>query len=463
MKFLFSLFTIFILLKKFKFSKITIPFKVQNYSINKNSKSSQIINDYIYKDIIVNLTIGNPAQKIQLSPCLGEYTTFIISKDSDGFEGGTYNKSLSKTYRSLENNGDPQYYTFQTFSEGIKSKDNFLLEKGEAKINDLEFILATEIGGNNCYNPYCEKLTQPGILGFEISQLPNQIYENVSNTNFISQLKQKDLISDYYFNFHFKDDNNGDIVIGLKPDEYESDYYKKENFVFIKTTISSFDYLDWSVAFDNIYYGKNELANEKPLLLRIEYGLINGYYEWEKTLKNEFFDELITEKKCFKNSTNELGSTAYYYYCNKSTDISKFEPFIFSINEYNYNFTLSKDDLFTEVGDIYLFLMIFGGISDIILGYPFLKKYQLIFNQETKTIGFYKHIYKNDKIFFSNIVYYIIIIILLIILLILIIIGINLYLKRNKEKLNATELSNEEYEYNEEDKNKLIINENFIN
>ena len=246
----------------------------------------------------------------------------------------------------------------------------------------------------------------------------------------------------------------------MKPDEYESDNYKKENFFFIKTTISSFDYLDWSVAFDNVYYGKNELANEKPLLLRIEYGLINGYYEWEKTLKNEFFDELITEKKCFKNSTNELGNTAYYYYCNKSTDISKFEPFIFSINEYNYNFTLSKEDLFIEEGDIYLFLMIFGGIPDIILGYPFLKKYQLIFNQDTKTIGFYKNIYKNDKISFSNIVYYIIIIILLIILLILIIIGIYLYFKRNKEKRNATELSNEEYEYNEKDKNNLLINEN---
>ena len=124
MKFLFSLFAIFVLLKKYNFSKITIPFKVQNYSINKNSKSSKIINDFIYKDIIVNLTIGNPAQKIQLSPCLGEYTTFIISKNSLGFEGGTYNKSLSKTYRSLENNGEPQYYIFQTFSEGIKSKGN---------------------------------------------------------------------------------------------------------------------------------------------------------------------------------------------------------------------------------------------------------------------------------------------------------------------------------------------------
>ena len=47
--------------------------------------------------------------------------------------------------------------------------------------------------------------------------------------------------------------------------------------------------------------------------------------------------------------------------------------FTFSINEYEYNFTLDYNDLFIEVEDKYIFLMIFGGIYDLILGYPFLK------------------------------------------------------------------------------------------
>ena len=106
--------------------------------------------------------------------------------------------------------------------------------------------------------------------------------------------------------------------------------------------------------------------------------------------------------------------------------------------------------------------MIFGGIYDLILGYPFLKKYQIIFNQDSKTIGFYQDWEYRDKFSFSNISYYIVIFILLIILLILISIWINLYIKRNKTKKNATELSNEEYDYNNH-KNDLFGGENLIN
>ena len=90
-----------------------------------------------------------------------------------------------------------------------------------------------------------------------------------------------------------------------------------------------------------------------------------------------------------------------YFYCNKNVDLSGFKPFIFTINEFNYNFTLTKDDLFFDVGDKYVFLMKFGGFSELILGYPFLKRYQLIFNQNTKTIGFYLKNKKENTSFFS--------------------------------------------------------------
>ncbi len=462
MKFFFSFYFFFILLKIIKLNKITIPFKAQNYDINKNSKYPNIINNYLYKDIVVNISIGNPPQNIQLSPCLGEYTTFVISKDADGYKGGTYEKNLSSSYISLLQEDKPEFFTFQTFSEGIQSKEIFTIENGQTKINDFEFILATEIGGNNCYSNYCEVLTQPGILGLEILQLPNQIYENVSNTNFITQLKKKNIISDYYFNFHFNDENSGNLIIGLKPDEYDRINYKNKKYNLLKTTSPNDEYLDWSIFFDKIYYGNMELVNEKPIILRIEFGLIIGYYEWEKILLKEFFNDLMSQDKCFKNSTNELGSTAHYYYCDKSINITKFKPISFTINEYNYNFILDKDDLFIKVGDIYLFLMIFGGIYDLILGYPFLKKYQIIFNQDSKTIGFYQDWDNRDKFSFSNISYYIVIFILLIILLILISIWINLYKKRNKTKKNATELSNEEYDYNNH-KNDLFGGENLIN
>ena len=119
---------------------------------------------------------------------------------------------------------------------------------------------------------------------------------------------------------------------------------------------------------------------------------------------------------------------------------------------------MTYKDLFIEVEDKYLFLMIIGGPTEIIFGYPFLKKYQLIFNQDTKTIGFYTDIRKDEeKPTGSNLIYYIVITILGIILISLITGAIVCYVKRMKNhKKSATELSSEQYGDNL-NKNKGIL------
>ena len=452
-------------------SYISIPFEVQNF---KNEKNTKIINNYIYKDILVKFLVGNPPQKVQLSACLGEFTTFIISKDARGFEGGTYNKNLSDTYSSLS---ESQYYIFQTFSEGITSKENFIIEQSNNEINGLEFMLVNDVVENNCYSFYCEVLIQPGILGFLLAQ-QRFFDENVTNINFIPQLKKKNLISNYDFNFHFISENSGNIIIGEKPHEYNNSHYKEENYIRISTSLIGND-LDWSLSFDNIYFGEEVLGNNNPILFRIEFGFIMGSYTWDNFLKKEFFNKLIEEKKCFRDYFHDLGSTSHFYYCNKTTDISKFKPFIFCINQYNYNFTLTYKDLFIEVEDKYLFLMLIGGLSEIIFGYPFLKKYQLIFNQDTKTIGFYTDISSNissnisinissdirkdkENPAGSNLMYYIAISILGLILISLITIAIVCYVKRKKNnKKNASELSNEQYEENLNKNKGILIDDDF--
>ena len=441
MLFIYIFFLSILLLKDIKSNYISIPFIVQNYNFSKKAKYFNLINNYLYRDIKINFLVGNPPQKISLSACLKEFSTFIISKDAKGFNEGLYNKNISNTYTSLSKNNEK--YAFQVFSEGIISKDNFKIEKPKMKINDLEFILATKIGGNFCFEDFSEFLPQPGILGFKLAQ-PLDFEENITNINFISQLKKKNLISSYDFNFHFNSENSGNIIIGLKPHEYDKTKYKMENYLFTKTSFL-LDGLDWSLSFDKIYYGEDELPNIMPIILRIENGFINGDEEWQNIIENNFFKELIEENICFKSYTNELDSTLFYYYCNKSVDIYEFPPFIFYINEFNYNFSLTYEDLFLNIGDKYLFLMAFGGVENIILGYPFLKKYQLIFNQGEKTIGFYKEIKsQKDKSFIS---YYITIIVLGVIFLILLVFVIFLYLKQLKSiKMNAIELLNEERE-----------------
>ena len=131
----------------------------------------------------------------------------------------------------------------------------------------------------------------------------------------------------------------------------------------------------------------------------------------------------------------------------------------YKYNEFNYNFTLTKEDLFLDIGDKYLFLMAFGGISELILGLPFIKKYQLVFNPNTKTIGFYKdEKEKNFSLIDVFRKYIIIISILSFILLCLIIVAILFFWNKKKNKKNATELLDEyDNDNKKKEKNQIIF------
>ena len=365
---------------------IIIPFKVQKYDYKEDKNG--LLHEYLYKDILINLSFGTPKQNIPLLAGMGEYSTFIVSNEASDFEGGSFNKESSTTYyTSVSIN---EIYNYQTFNEAYPSRDTLYLENPETKIKNYEFFLVTKMGKNICYLPYCEILTQPGVVGFKLAQ--SETYnELVNNTNFIMQLKQKEIIDNYDFSFQLESPEKGVIIIGQKPHEYDNTHYKKDDFIFTKVTIDNEKEKDWGLKFDKIYFGDEEMATDKTMLLRFEYGVINGNRKWQEILEQNFFEELINENKCFKGKGYNDGHSYFHYYCDKDTNISSFKPFDFIINDLNYNITLTKDDLFVEDGDKILFLMIFGHPQPI-LGFPLFKKYQLIFNQDTKTIGLYSKI-----------------------------------------------------------------------
>ena len=371
---------------------ITIPFTVQKFSHTDDKKG--LLRDFLYKDILVELSFGNPKQKIPLSAGMGEYSTFIISKEADDFEGAKFDQSLSTSYYT------PYYlnemYSFQIFNEAYPSKDSFHIDSPEVEIKNYEFFLVTKLGKNICYLPFCEVLTQPGIIGFKMAQ--SETYtEIVNNTNLIMQLKEKEIIDNYDFNFFFESDDKGYIIIGQKPHEYDSDHFKLENYIFTKTVNENSKELDWYLKFDKIYFGNEKLSTDKNILLRIEYGVINGIKDWQQIFEKNFFGELIKEKKCFLGKGWNDGYSYFHYYCDKNINLTKFEPVKFIINDLNYEIILTKDDLFIEENNKLFFLIIFGHPQPI-LGFPLFKKYQLIFNQDTKTIGLYNNINGNPTV-----------------------------------------------------------------
>ncbi len=80
----------------------------------------------------------------------------------------------------------------------------------------------------------------------------------------------------------------------------------------------------------------------------------------------KFFNKLFESKKCFTEKFHDYNQY-YFYYCDKSIDITKFEPLIFELKEIKFNFTLDYNDLFFQYGDYYYLLIYFR--NRFILGF----------------------------------------------------------------------------------------------
>ena len=72
-------------------------------------------------------------------------------------------------------------------------------------------------------------------------------------------------------------------------------------------------------------------------------------------------------------------------------NLRSFPILYFEHNEFNFTFEFNYKDLFAEIDNKYIFLIAIkdGDVDNWYLGYVFLRKYQFVFNQDSKTIGFY--------------------------------------------------------------------------
>ena len=81
----------------------------------------------------------------------------------------------------------------------------------------------------------------------------------------------------------------------------------------------------------------------------------------------------------------------------------------------NYTFEFDYNNLFNKINDRYYFLVVFQllGFQKWILGKPFMKKHQIIFDQDKEKIGFYIYINDNSNICLFHILSFIFLIIII--------------------------------------------------
>ena len=402
---------------------VYIKLRFNKYS---NYKEGTNYFDYLEKnDIFIILEIGTPPQEIPIFFDFESYPLYI----SNLFLNGTYNENKSSTFKYKGAKKESHFYG-EIISEGYEVMDKIKLldiNKKNIEINDFNYILPTKIAKSKDTN------FKTSIIGLKIQE---SIY--LQKNGFIHQLKQNNIIDSFSWTIKYINENEGEIIIGGYPHEYDSNYDE----TYFKNTKAEIRYsvICWDLLFDSITSKNIELEN-RHVELDINLGLIRGISSYQQILDEQFFN---MKKNCKKqNNTNY-----FYYTCDRKEKISDFPILKLNHKELNYTFEFNYNDLFILKDDIYYCLIIFDINNKRVnwrMGKPFFKKYQLSFETDRKLIGFY---IRKKKI---NILW-IIIICLILIIIFLIILMIRKYLNMPR-KIRANEL-NDDFEYLVQDKDK---------
>ena len=408
------------------YSLLTLNFK---RNLTKDLSPDNLMANLYKNDIYTYFDIGTPKQKIPISIKLQTYSFYIISSESKK-SLKTFSPNDSNTFYSSNNivkNIMNEDFNFAFFSSDIISLSNI------NKKNNFSFLLVTNISNT--------EICEGGGIGLNIKSNS----ANIEKINFIKELKELNLISSHIFTIKYKNDKEGELIIGKIPHEYDEERYKNEFFQFSKIPIYSYDY-QWGLYFDKIQYDNIELNKRinQFLIFEIELGVIISNYEYKNFIEKNFFGKYINENKCF---IGNFGKDGYqYFYCNDNVDISLMKNLTFYNKELNYTFELNYKDLFYNFKGKNYYLVVFPWYMAFQwrIGLPFFKKYQLIFDSEKKIIGIYERIFEKKTNYFkfwkNNLIIFLIIVIVFLIYYII------KNIKNKNRRIRANELI-ENYDY----------------
>ena len=428
---------------KFIFNKdgiITLPFEKEIPNLKEIEPKKVIYPSLAQNIIMAEIRVGSSRQTMKLRLEFENYVFYIASKSS--LSEIKFDETNSKTYQKLQeeeiNLGNSK------LNKAVFSSDYIYYEKNSNRKYETKFLLGIDTDQDKA----------GGLIGLNLEDI-EQI-KDLNNYNFINELKRIGIIKDYYFTIKYTENNKGNIIFGDLPHNYDSNYNEK-NYLHTYADFSEYD-LTWKIKFDIVYIAEKEKAFNRTEVeqfaygyFRVEKNIIEGTEKYRQQLLKTFMHEQIDKNLCF-----ELISDIYYsYYCKKEADISKMEN-IYFYNKDIDTLELTYKDLFyyNEYDGYQYFLVVFSTDTEDqdefwILGEPFFKKYQFIFNKDSKSIGRYTSIdNKNieENWLKKNKTYIILIVILVIMLLVigsLIIIILN---KKPSRKKKANELD-DEFEY----------------
>ena len=451
-----------------------IPFGLfKHKNIYFKEKFDNIINNITQNRKYLNLSIGTPPQ----------ITQFELDSNSQTFSASNelFDRNKSSTYKQAsikEIN-----INFEVAEKGFNSKDILNIDKNTKK--EIHFILGTKFQS--------KKNNNLGVIGLRIPNLvQNEIYP------FFESLKSAQLITSFVWTLKFfdnislvdqltynegKDNIIGEFIFGDEPSRYENDKLKYNESEFYKISpLTTKGYIDWDLEFSNIYLlirdGQNKtkvnFLGGKNAEIVINFSFMLGPNYFFDFIKINVFSKYFSDFICREKTSDYVYN---YIECdyNSSFKVSSFPDICFEHTGFETTFNLTYKDLFIvdKKNNKYIFLIMTKPYySDWLLGSVFLRKFQFIFNEDSKTIGYYRYFPQNyednnkgsllDTNGSKNIKTIFIFIAVIIVSFLLVFFGMIIqrkYFNKNR-KIRANELEeNFSYEGRNTEQNNLEVNE----
>ena len=350
-----------------------------------------VLSNYI-EDIYISFQIGNNKDKLEKIYLKSDTHEFMLSKGCSLISKNKYNPELSLSSKKLVY---LRSYNLQYTSRACIFQDNFFFPDSEKKeitqFNNISFLYADSLK-NEKY---------PGVIGLKLVE--NEI-KNVKT--FPCQFNDLKYMKNTTWMIKYKNDEEGYFYFGDIFNKYIFPGFKYEKYRKTNAVVYN-NYLSWDLVFSQIKSKNIILNGPMQAFLDFNFGLISCSNEYYNHIKNEFFKKYIDKKICseiFYNRENnnnkiKLNSNFTYIICDKSLDVEEFPELIFSHSALDYTFKLTNEDVFITYGDKIFFLIIRETEKNERwkLGKIFFKKYNIIFEQNSKTIGIYDDIYSKNK------------------------------------------------------------------
>ena len=464
------------------FGKTIIPFKYIPEKTQSMNTPKEIMIYYMKQKININLGIGTPKQEMQIPLGFMESDFYIVDNThlrEPSIEHKIFDSKKSSSFSIISE--DIEYLYNEDYSMYQESTDicYFLKEydEDEDEYNNIKM---------NFRFAYQSSTDDPGRFGLQIYSKDEDDQKVPCPLRILHEKKIND---NYLWSIHYKKIENelydeGYLLLGEYPHDlkkdigfYSKDDFDKENF---KTLfdISNSKTMNNEITMSNVFFynkeGKKDTTNQNKFndlqkedlffdivipqvtssyVTKFDFnfgGLLIPEY-FNNYIKQNAFDYYVREGKCY-NENIFVGMTLNFYYCKKERSVinkikDKIPTIIFVQEHLRYNFTMNINELIYEKND-YVFFLLFSSSSQKnkwILGKPFLKKYPLVFNPESKDIGFY------STFLLKGIKYTTVIVIAVVISVAFIIVGLLVGRKKYKQhkiqKQKALELSSDNSMY----------------